>query len=94
MNPVKDYHVSANNPYISHLGPRDICDFRDCIAHRVRYVVLTETAVPSDDVVRLQAWLMLATDAELKMARLVADERNQLWAKEILDRHYQERLGR
>jgi len=80
-----DTHVSANNPFISHEGPRDICQFRDCIGRRVRYTVFTETNAPSADVARVQRWLDTATELELHIARLVVDERGQFWVKALLE---------
>lgn len=82
---ITNTHVSANNPFISHEGPRDACQFRDCIARRVRYVVLTETEAPSADVVRVQRWLATATELELHIAKLVVSERGQFWAKALLE---------
>jgi hypothetical protein len=82
---ITDTHVSANNPFISHQGPRDVCQFHDCIARRVRYVILIETEAPSADVARLQRWLPTATERELHIARLVARERDQFWAETLLE---------
>jgi hypothetical protein len=82
---IADTHVSANNPFISHRGPRDTCQFGDCIARRVRYVVLAETQAPSADVVRVQRWLTTATELELHIAKLVVRERGQFWAKTLLE---------
>jgi hypothetical protein len=82
---ITDTHVSANNQFISHSGPRGTCQFRDCIARRVRYAVLVETEAPSADVVRVQRWLTMATELELHIARLVARERGQFWAKTLLE---------
>lgn len=79
-----DYHVSANNPAIDHLGLRETCQFRDCIFHRVRYQVLAETDAPLSDVVRVQTWLHTATEAERHAADLVAKERGQHWVLTVL----------
>lgn len=84
MNPA-DYHVSANNPGIDHLGPRETCQFGDCIFRRVRYEVLAETETPLADVARFRTWLTTATEAERHAADLVAQEQNQHWALTVLD---------
>jgi hypothetical protein len=82
---IFDTHVSANNPFISHEGPRDTCQFQDCIARRVRYVILAETDAPSADVVRVQHWAAWATEEELRIARVVAADRGQFWARTLLE---------
>lgn len=78
---IADTHISANNPFINHEGPRDTCQFKDCIGRRVR----AETEVPSADVARVQRWAAWATKEELRIARLVAADRGQFWVKSLLE---------
>jgi hypothetical protein len=78
---ITDTHVSANNPFISHQGPRDVCQFPDCIARRVRYEVLAPSAQsPGADVVRLLEWKATATAEELRIARLEVRDDPRHWA--------------
>lgn len=82
---INDTHVSANNPFINHEGPRESCQFHDCIGHRVRSEVLVETLSPVADVARLQQWMATATEEEREIAGRVARARGQSWAAALLE---------